>query len=94
MYSFFDFKYYNFLIVMSEISKARERMFNKKNQQSESNISSEYQKKEYPRKFTLSSLTHQVEYKALIDDISPVNHLARTNTGFINRKEKGVHSPN
>ena len=53
-----------YLIVMSEISKARERiMMNKRNAEAEQEERPAGQSQRGPRKFTVSSFTHQVESK-------------------------------
>lgn len=53
-----------YLIVMSEISKARERiMMNKRNNEAEKEDRPAGQSQRGPRKFTVSSFTHQVESK-------------------------------
>lgn len=77
---------------MSEISKARERILNRRAAGSEADERewgnatggmNDTGERRYPRKFTVSSLTHHLDHKASVELISPSQQFSRNNTASV-----------
>jgi hypothetical protein len=77
---------------MSEISKARERILNRRAAGSEADEKewgnatggiNDTGERRYPRKFTVSSLTHHLDHKPSVEMISPSQQFSRNNTASV-----------